>query len=737
MQGRPNLATRCRYCVRSIRHAVVLTLLVTAMVCVGTAAAHGATAPAANGSCRSHVSFGLVQVTTTGCLKQVSANKWQTSDPIKLNYLPLPVLPGTTATLTGPTANAPGGALELNTSISTPHGAPIFAGALHLVFPVGAKGDEYQAAVFPLIPGESIMKLPVAAAISLRIGWDKNGNHYALLRTLIDIPTPFRLSPTDQSQLLTALLDIRFDAHGTNLNGLKVDVKAAFLGHVGINDLCLSYVPPGAHQPIAPCAPPPYSSATPLAQCASNTDTTEGRWDGDFFLTLPTGNASPIGVFAGLRGGKFSYAGAQVTDLGSAVQLAPGVYLQEVGIAVCVRPGPLTITGGVGVGFGPPGMPNLAELDGTLTYVNARPWSVKVSGQLSLLQHPMANADMTFYSDGSVDFGFHAAYKAFLFSASADVNGWLKPSPKSVQFNTEGKGQICLAFIACADGEVVVSSVGIAGCIGVGTTTSTVMVKDEGWNPRNPALVHDQPESTLFRAGAGYKWGDSWPTLMGKSCDVGPYEASKATASSDGYKESFKVSNGRPLALLIRGATGAPNVVLKGPHNQRFSMPTKRAAITRDRSVFVADSVHRETYALIVHPKAGRWTVIVKPGSSRIVSVAQANTAQPPQAIAGVYRQGGKQYLGYAYQGSGRLQFVATNRRHTYSRVLGVTKRTVCPTSKPTSSPVYCGRIALGAGVKAAGQVKNALGVQQITVQSLGSNALSNPPVVVVASYKV
>src|SRR5206468_12525218 len=47
------------------------------------------------GECKKQVAFGLVEATTSGCLTEVASNRWESTDTVNVNGLPLPVVPGT------------------------------------------------------------------------------------------------------------------------------------------------------------------------------------------------------------------------------------------------------------------------------------------------------------------------------------------------------------------------------------------------------------------------------------------------------------------------------------------------------------------------------------------------------------------------------------------------------------------------------------------------------------------
>ena len=77
-----------------------------------------ASAPPPTGCVSGPIAFGLIQA-TSGCFEQTAPNQWQSSSQsVTINGLPLPPLPGTKLTLTGPTPSSPGGELSVQTSLT-------------------------------------------------------------------------------------------------------------------------------------------------------------------------------------------------------------------------------------------------------------------------------------------------------------------------------------------------------------------------------------------------------------------------------------------------------------------------------------------------------------------------------------------------------------------------------------------------------------------------------------------
>jgi hypothetical protein len=321
-----------------LRRAVSLAVLL-----VGVSAA-----PArAQGTCEKRVAFGLVEATTAGCLTEVEPERWESTDTVTLNGLPLPMAPGTRLVLSSPSERAPGGSLSVRTDITLAD-ITMHEGLVDIELPAGSQGDEAEAVVFRPSQDQRLFGLSVGGSAALRLGYGADGQHYSLFRVVLDLPDLFRNGPGRNAGGLTATVGVRVDDRGVRADAVQAEVANAYIGQIAIKNLCLSYTAAGTTT-TTPCSPPAFG-AQPLLTCSTGTDVS--RWDGSALIVLPTESATEVGVFAGMRGDAFSYAGAQVTNLGNAVPLATGVYLDRIGLAICVTPPPLRFKGAAAVRFG-------------------------------------------------------------------------------------------------------------------------------------------------------------------------------------------------------------------------------------------------------------------------------------------------------------------------------------------------------------------------------------------------
>src|SRR4051794_7384816 len=405
---------------------------------------------AAVGDCKKQVAFALIEATTTGCLTEVASDRWESTDTVNINGLPLPVIPGTKLVLSGPTTGNPGGSLAVATTISL-SGITIYSGQLSVALPAGIRGEEGDLKSFMPAKNQKLFGLEVGGSAAMRLGFAANGNHYVLFRVVLNLPSIFKNGPGQGAGGLTGTVGVKVDAAGVHADAVKIEVANAYVGQIGIKSLCLSYTAANTTT-TTPCTPPAFGGKQ-LLDCAGGTDVS--RWDGAAVIVLPTQSRTEVGVFAGIRGGGFSYAGAQVEKIGTLVPLATGVYLDRVGIAICVKPPPFKITGAAAIRFGPEFQGTQAALlDGSITYTDSRPWVIDARGSLALFGRQFASGFLTYRSDGVLDFGFQAGFDFTVASINAGVKGWIETRIPA-RFTVDGRGSVCVAK-ACLTGEVTV-----------------------------------------------------------------------------------------------------------------------------------------------------------------------------------------------------------------------------------------------------------------------------------------
>jgi len=651
------------------------------------AAATSASAHAA--ACSQDVAFGLLEATTSGCLNEVSAGQWQSTDTVSLNGIPVTPVGGTTLVLTAPDSNSPGGRVSVQTPAITIAGVTIAKGQVNWNLPAGNKGDEKTVFDTGTVNGEKLFGFPISGSAQIRIGWDATNNlrYFKFLGSLA-LPSLFKNGPEQGAGGLTASVGLRVDAAGVHADNVKAQITNAYIGTLQVKNLCLSYV--GAGSSTAPCSPPNHG-AQPFLTCTNPGNV--ARWDGSAEIVIPTADRPVVGVWAGVQNGLFSYAGGQVTHLGNSVPIAQGVYLDNVALAVCVTPPPLAFKGGAGINIGATvGGVTPLTINGSLQYTDSRPWLIEARGNVLVFGRQVADGFLRYKSDNTIDFGFNANFDFKVASVSGSVAGWIE-ARNPLRFNVLGTGKVCVASVACSSGEVTASSVGLAGCFTLVDFPYPVVVKNGDWKWYAPWRVHTEIRHKRIRGGVGIRWPNGSPNLMGDSCDVGPYQATRSAydAAAGGFK--LAVARGTSVLMLqIRGAGHPPRVVLIAPDGKRYATPPQGAVIRPGHEVFAPDALNATTNVAVVRPVAGTWTVRALPGSI-IAGLRRANADPPPAIAAGVSPGKFDLTLGYSYQSDPQHTTRFVERGGNYEQELGPARGTPCQGDAGQASRPLCGEI--------------------------------------------
>ncbi|MBV8987856.1 MAG: fibronectin type III domain-containing protein [Solirubrobacterales bacterium] len=638
-------------------------------------------------ACEKEVAFQLIDATTSGCLTQTSPGVWTSTDTVSINGLSIPSLPGTQLILTGPTAASPGGQLSVKANISV--AGVTFDKGLSVNLPAGGKGDEKNVVSTSTPNGQKLFGFDIKGSVEIRIGWDATNNlHYVKFIGNLELPSIFKNGPEKGAGGLTATVALRVDPAGVHADAVKAQITNAWIGPLQVKNLCLSYLGAGSTS-TTPCSPPPFG-AEPLLTCQNPGPVS--RWDGTAEIVLPTADKPEIGVYAGVQNGMFSYAGGQASHLGNAVHIAAGVYLDNVALAVCVTPPPLAFKGAAGIHIGPVTNGKApVTINGSLEFRDTNPWVIEARGNVEVLGERVAEGFFRYRSDKTIDFGFRLNINLKVASLEAALNGWIE-ARNQLRFNVDGSGKVCLAGKACISGEVTASSVGIAGCVTLVDFNYPAIVKNGDWAWYAPWRVHTETRRFTLRGGIGYRWGGS-ASLMGDSCDVGPYRAARtAQATAVGVYKVLVPPNTPALTLEAQGLLRAPGVVLISPNGTRYTSPNSAAKIVPLREIFAKDSANRTTAVMIANPQAGTWTVQGLPGSI-VTAVRPATITRPLTLTAGVGGSGFKRVLSYSYQAEPLHSTRFVEDGASYEQELGAAAGKPCPPSPGDTMHPRCGEI--------------------------------------------
>ena len=619
----------------SVPHQQVLTLNVTVT------------------DCRAQLDFGLAEVTTGGCLAPVggsSPQAYTTGDPIKVNGIPFPAPPsGSHFTITLPGPTAAGGEIALGSTEISLDGVTLFRGAVDWKLPAGTQGDDKQVAQLSVPAGVKVKGLDVGGSIAVHLGWAASGSHYATFPMNIALPNVFKSGPDQTSGGVTATGSVRVDDAGVHYDGLRLQVQNVWVGKLRVEQVCFSFVP-GGGQAVQPC-PAPTLDGQPFLTCSDNVNT--DRWDGNAVITLPTSSHPRLAMFGGVAAGKVSKLGGFVDHLGTSVPIAEGVYLTRVGVGLCLYPPPFKLRGDVGVTALPVGGTNAVTINGSFLYTDAfgsDPWSLTLSGSMSVFDRALGDGSLTIRPTGFINFGLHASFNLYaIVSLDGSVLGWLDPPLHS--FNLAGRVRGCIKSV-CASSDAVVSSVGTAGCLDLGTITYAVLVKNHNWHWYTPWRVHWETRHKHIEAGFGYRWHASSVSLFGGSCDMGRFSAILPFRAGDaaGAKTVRVAPHTGALALRIKGSGHPFRVVVVDPHGRHIASRADGGTVSSPgHSLVVGNESDGSIDALLISPIAGVWHVQANAGST-LTAVQTAPFVAPP-AFQGavVSAHGGKRRVSLAY----------------------------------------------------------------------------------------
>ena len=293
---------------------------------------------------------------------------------------------------------------------------------------------------------------------------------------------------------------------------------------------------------------------------------------------------------------------------------------------------------------------SIATIDGnvTLTFPNGGPESASVKGTVKLFgEIQIATGQLDTSTNGFVHVVGGMTYG---FKGVASIEGKIDAWYKDPKLNAYGEIKGCVFDLACAGGQAVVSTKGIAAC-----------------------LIIDY-EINDWRPGIGYEWGDALPTVFFASCDVGPYKEQLPQSRLLGLAagvETVTIPAGLPGAVIaIRGATAPPKVTLIGPKGEQVTTPTGLGFVRQKPFFLVQGPPTKTTYVAIWKPSPGGWKIVPQPGSSPIVAVAHANGLPEPEVTAKVTGSGDKRTLSYGF--SPRAGQVVTFWEEDVARTGGV-----------------------------------------------------------------
>ncbi len=376
---------------------------------------------------------------------------------------------------------------------------------------------------------------------------------------------------------------------GLRMDELKLDIPGFELGKLGVEKASLSYK-------------------------RDADDTTVGTWGGGATILLPRPGLTKLGI-----NGYIAFHAGEIKEFrggadGLNVFLGEGFFLQRLGASLFFRP--FGFGGCAGVSFGPQVMGKEAgSLDGKLTLTLEGANSYEGTGELQIAEVTMATGHVSYTTGGALDFGGEFNWEKFGVGLEAGVDGWFSGI---TSFNAHGKATVKVPGMSVG-GEAVLSSKGIAGC-------------------RHQTLFPD--------VGFGYGWGSSAPHIFAASCDVGEWQATKASARAAALGTMIP-ANQKLATFAIRGAGAPPRVTLKAPDGSTITTPAAGGAINSDRVLVFQNPADSTTYVAVAQPAGGNWQIDTLPGSAGVTGIRHALALPEPKVTGKVFAKRSKRTLRY------------------------------------------------------------------------------------------
>ena len=451
-------------------------------------------------------------------------------------------------------------------------------------------------------------------------------------RVSLQLPSVFSLfggSPPTGRTVLVADND-----RGLVLDELSVRVPEANLGAIRMTELSFEYKARGN---------PQFNCPRRWWKATVNVFLGGSETDGGFRLA-PEPRRNGV---AFCNGGFKSAGGELIFPAAARPQLFPGIELKQVGFEIELDPtvvvGTATITaarlsdvtGALLMAFPSFSVPytvERGEAKGTLERLVGRRFispTIAVGGAFSMnvlgLTIPFGNAYFAYSYPEYVAAGgsVRVPLPGMTINVGVDGEMWLT---KGI-FDFHGFGEVCIAGLACLlRADAWVTSTGFVAC--------------------GEILGELHP-------GAGYRWGDTWPTVWlvdgckpsnywpqrpANAIVLGPYSA-QAT-------RTFTVQRGeRTKNVRLEGLGGAPRIEVRGPAGELVSTASGDFASGRTIRV-LRQNAGKVTWIGVANAAPGRYTVKTLPGSAGIARLASTRN-EDEHVRAKVIRAGGKRMLRY------------------------------------------------------------------------------------------
>lgn len=611
--------------------------------------------PPAPAGCTKQAAWANYEITTAGCFTKDTKGRWTTTSLVKLNGIELKSAAGKPFFATPGTGSKPGGRVELAGASIELKDATLFRGDIDWDLPAAKQGTDALVATLTVPSGARLFGLTVEGTIGLRLGRDNAGRYYADVPMNIGLPAVFKAGPEAKSPGLTSTVVLSVDKNGVRNNGLKLQVTNAYLGKLKVESVCFAYAPAG--QTAIDSCKAPSLDGKPYLTCAENV--ASDRWSGSASVILPTESKTRLGAFGSVANQQLASLGGFVDNLGKTVPIATGVYLNRIGFGICINPPPLKIRADVGIAILPPasGPPTVA-INGYFLYTDAlgnQPWSLELGGTILVFNKQVGSGKVIIKGSGSLDFEVNVGLDlGGVVKIEGGVSGWIEPQYK--KFLVQGFVKGCI-WVVCARADGLVSNIGLSGCVDLGVITWWTLERDADWTWWAWWRLHWETHQTILKGGFGYTWSSGNVSLLGSSCDFGPWkpsrnasgaslvglqrlallgEAPSATAAQ--ASDGITVAEGTPaVSVRVRGAGGAPKLQVEGPGGVRFASALDAGSTQLSGKWMIAENPSDGSTSLVlINPEAGRWSITAQAGTPPIASLEESPYEGAPQVVGGI-----------------------------------------------------------------------------------------------------
>jgi len=670
-------------------------------------------------ACEKTYSFGTVQLVSSTCFTVENGldgkpARWVSTGTVKVNNLPVaPGKAGQRFVVTLPTKAQPRPRVTDDNAIINLTAFNVYAGKIDWLLPTGT-ADDLKVAGFqstkvadddgirtlqtqPVASAATLMGLKLRGNLAIKVGKTDDDSYFTTLPLTLEMPSTFRSGPDVNAGGVTANASLKIDEKGTHFDGLRLIVKQVWMGKLKVEEACISYIPAGG-QSGEPCEAPELDGK-PYITC--NSDSNANRWDGNAVIILPTKTETKLAAFGGVSNGSISKLGGYVDNLGTKVPVAQGVYLNRVGVGLCLNPPPFKLRGDVGVSIFPAGKENLVGINGHFLYTdafNGRPWSLELGGSVVVLDKVIGSGAITLRPTGAIDFEVDSSLSLLgVVSVNGHLEGWLETPTK--KFNIEGYGRACLTAI-CAKADAIASSTGIGGCATLATIVYYYPVRASNWKWYAPWRIDWIRGEINVRSGFGYRWKSGSVNMLGSSCDFGPYRATRTAGLAAVGDKTINIAKGTPaIALQLQGAGDVPpTATLKGPDGTEYALPAGEQGKKFDNgSMIIKNPTTGSTEVMLIQPAGGKWTISTPDGTPKVTAVL-TSAYEPAATVTGSVHavSGGALRLGTAYtlpEGA-TLSFVEKGNG-VQKTIKANVKGTQCPGAKksPDGRTVLCNTV--------------------------------------------